>query len=104
MGFDGSEDGVLAGDDHCARSKVAAISAMRRPSARGEGRRSGGQRSQPRIADRIWSSARMIGTDEDVLKGGVLCTRSAWVIWISTPSWLGLEPRRKLALPLGLLI
>ena len=36
-----------------------------------------------------------------VFVGGVLCTRSAWVIWI--PSfWLGLEPGRKLALPLGL--
>jgi hypothetical protein len=36
------------------------------------------------------------GGDEDEFRGGVLSTRSAWVIWISTPVWLGLEPGRKL--------
>ena len=36
--------------------------------------------------------------------GGVLCTRSAGVIWIRGPLWLGLEPRRKLTLPLALLL
>jgi len=34
---------------------------------------------------------------------GVLCTRSARVIWIVRPFWLGLEPGQKLALLLGLL-
>jgi hypothetical protein len=38
----------------------------------------------------------------DVFVGGVLCTRSAWVIGFS-PLCLGLEPGRKLQLPLGLL-
>jgi hypothetical protein len=61
---------------------LEAISAMRRPKARDDGRRSGGQRSQPRMAARIWSSAQIVGTDEDVFVGGVLSTQSAWVIWI----------------------
>jgi len=33
---------------------------------------------------------------------GVLSTLSAWVIWVRSPFWLGLEPGRKFALPLGL--
>jgi hypothetical protein len=37
-----------------------------------------------------------------VFVGGVLSTLSAWVIRF-TPSWLGLEPGRKMRLPLGLL-
>src|SRR5216684_1020329 len=40
----------------------------------------------------------------DVFVGGVLCTRSAWVIWVRSPLWLGLEPGRKRELPLGLLL
>ena len=40
---------------------------------------------------------------EDESVRGVLCTLSAWVIWISTPVWLGLEPRESRKLPLGLL-
>src|SRR5450631_4528204 len=37
----------------------------------------------------------------DVFVGGVLCTLSAWVMEAGS-LWLGLEPGRKLALPLGL--
>jgi hypothetical protein len=37
-----------------------------------------------------------------VFVGGVLCTQSAWVIG-GLSLWLGLEPGRKLQLPLGLL-
>jgi hypothetical protein len=40
----------------------------------------------------------------DVFVGGVLSTLSAWVIWVRSPFWLGLEPGRKLQLPLGLLL
>jgi hypothetical protein len=39
-----------------------------------------------------------------VFVGGVLCTQSAWVIGFHSPLWLGLEPGRKFALPLGLLL
>jgi hypothetical protein len=39
----------------------------------------------------------------DVFVGGVLCTLSAWVMEF-TFTWLGLEPGRKLQLPLGLLL
>jgi hypothetical protein len=35
--------------------------------------------------------------------GGVIYTLSAWVIWNCGPYWLGLEPGRKVTLPLGLL-
>jgi hypothetical protein len=38
----------------------------------------------------------------NVFVGGVLSTLSAWVIWNCGPFWLGLEPGRKLQLPLGL--
>jgi hypothetical protein len=37
-----------------------------------------------------------------VFVGGVLCTLSAWVIGFLS-LWFGLEPGRKLTLPLGLL-
>ena len=39
----------------------------------------------------------------DVFVGGVLSTLSAWVIG-GLSLWLGLEPGRKLTLPLGLLL
>ena len=36
------------------------------------------------MAARIWSSALIIGTNEDVFGGGVLSTRSAWAIWTAS--------------------
>jgi hypothetical protein len=39
-----------------------------------------------------------------VFGGGVLSTLSAWVIWVRSPFWLGLEPGRKFQLPLGLIL
>jgi len=39
-----------------------------------------------------------------VFVGGVLSTLSAWVMGFVRPSWLGLEPGRKLTLPLGLFL
>ena len=41
--------------------------------------------------------------DADVFVGGVLSTLSAWVIGFGS-LWLGLEPGRKVTLPLGLLL
>jgi hypothetical protein len=58
---------------------LAAISAMRASSARGEGRRSGWHASQARIAARIWSSAQTIGI-EDVLNRSVLGTAAAFAM------------------------
>jgi hypothetical protein len=39
----------------------------------------------------------------DVFVGGVISTRLAWVMRMH-PCWLGLEPGRKLRLPLGSLL
>jgi len=43
------------------------------------------------MAARISSSAQIFGTDEDVFKGGMLCTPSASVMGFSLPLWPGLE-------------
>jgi hypothetical protein len=49
---------------------------------------------------RIGSASISMG----VFVGGVLSTLSAWVILGTQSFWLGLEPGRKVTLPLGLLL
>jgi hypothetical protein len=53
------------------------------------------------IAATVRNRRRVVSTG--VFVGGVLSTQSAWVIWVRSPYWLGLEPGRKRELPLGLL-
>jgi hypothetical protein len=53
---------------------------------------------------RVGSTGGNIGWSiADVFVGGVLSMLSAWVTEL-TSAWLGLEPGRKLTLPLGLLL
>ena len=81
---------IAAGPSVCLDDRVNRIRSIRGVDGSGMVTASAATVPPAAMAPRIDLLERLT----DVFAGGVLCTLSAWVIW-RAPSWLGLEPGRK---------